>query len=110
MSPLRVAALLAAFATPALAQAPAAPASTAAQTVDVMNKLWGRHPGLRANHARGVVAEGSFTPTAEAAELSTASIFAGKPVPVTVTVVSPVVGPGGGVSLLAVGAGAAGGM
>ena len=84
MSPLRVAALLAAFATPALAQAPAAPASTAAQTVNVMNKLWGRHPGLRANHAQGVVVEGSFTPTPEAAGLSSAAIFAGKTVPVTV--------------------------
>ena len=60
------------------------PTSTATRTVDTMNKLWGRHPGLRANHARGVVAEGSFTPTPEAAALSTASIFAGKTVPVSV--------------------------
>ncbi len=71
-----------------LAGAPAAWAqqapSTAVQTIDTMNKLWGRHPGLRANHARGVVAEGSFTPTPEAAGLSTASIFAAKSVPVTV--------------------------
>ena len=87
MPPLRTAVVLAAtLATgaPALAQTPAAPASTAVQTVDVMNKLWGRHPGLRANHAQGVVVEGSFTPTPEAAGLSSAAIFAGKPVPVTV--------------------------
>ncbi len=64
-------------------QGGAAP-SLAVRTVDTMNKLWGRHPGLRANHARGVVAEGRFTPTAEAAGLSTASIFAAKSVPVTV--------------------------
>ncbi len=87
MPPLRTAAVVAAtlaLGAPALAQAPAAPASTAVQTVDVMNKLWGHHPGLRANHAEGTVVEGSFTPTPEAAGLSSAAIFAGKPVPVTV--------------------------
>jgi len=36
--------------------------STAVQTVDTMNTLWGRHPGMRANHAKGVVVEGSFIP------------------------------------------------
>lgn len=58
--------------------------TTASKTVDVMNQIWGRHPGLRANHTKGVVAEGTFLPTPDAAKLSTASIFAGKPVPVTV--------------------------
>lgn len=50
---------------------------TATQTVDAMNQLWGRHPGTRANHAKGVVVLGSFTPTAEAATLSKASLFQG---------------------------------
>jgi len=59
-------------------------ATTGTQTVDVMNKLWGKHPGMRANHAKGVVVEGSFTPTKAAAALSRANIFAGKTVPVTV--------------------------
>ncbi len=68
---------------------PGAPAwaqggTTATQTVDVMNQLWGRHPGVRANHAKGVVVEGSFTPTPEAATLSKASLFSGGPVSVTV--------------------------
>ena len=58
--------------------------TTATQTVDVMNQLWGRHPGIRANHAKGVVVEGSFTPTPEAATLSKAILFSGGPVPVTV--------------------------
>ena len=58
--------------------------NTATQTVDVMNQLWGRHPGVRANHAKGVVVEGSFTPTPEAATLSKASLFSGGRVPVTV--------------------------
>ncbi|GJE10195.1 MULTISPECIES: catalase family peroxidase [Methylobacterium] len=59
-------------------------ASTAEQTIDVMNTLFGKHPGARANHAKGLVAEGSFTPSAEAAGLSKASLFKGPPVPVTV--------------------------
>ena len=57
--------------------------TTATQTVDAMNQLWGRHPGTRANHAKGIVVEGSFTPTPEAATLSKASLFGGKPIPVT---------------------------
>ena len=64
-------------------QSALAQASTAVQTVDTMNQLWGRHPGMRANHAKGVVAEGVFTPSAEGAALSTAVLFAGAPVPVT---------------------------
>ena len=58
--------------------------STAEQTIDVMNKLFGKHAGLRANHAKGVVAEGSFTPSAEAATISKASLFRGPAVPVTI--------------------------
>jgi catalase len=58
--------------------------STATQTVDVLNQIWGKYPGMRANHAKGVVVEGSFTPAAGAVALSKASIFAGGAVPVTV--------------------------
>ncbi len=58
--------------------------STAVQTVDTMNKLWGQHPGMRANHAKGIVAEGSFTPTKDAVRLSKADLFTGRPVPVVV--------------------------
>jgi catalase len=56
----------------------------AVQTVDTMNALWGRHAFMRANHAKGVVAEGSFTGTPAAVELSKAAIFSGQPVAVTV--------------------------
>ncbi len=59
------------------------PSSVGEQTVDVMNKLWGQHPGIRANHAKGVVVEGSFTPTKDAAALSKAALFEGKTIPVT---------------------------
>ena len=58
-------------------------ASTAEQTVDVMNKLFGSHAGLRANHAKGVVVEGSFTAAPDAKGLSKASLFQGPAVPVT---------------------------
>ncbi len=58
--------------------------STATETVDTMNALWGKHPGMRANHAKGVVAEGIFVPSATAPSLSMANIFAGGSVPVTV--------------------------
>lgn len=70
----------------ALAAGPASAqeASTAEQTIDVMNTLFGKHPGFRANHAKGVVATGSFTPSAEAAKVSKASLFQGPAVPVTV--------------------------
>jgi catalase len=71
--------------TGAPAPAPAKPAlSTATQTINTMNTLWGRHPGMRANHAKGVVAYGTFVPSRHAASLSKASIFAGPPVAVTV--------------------------
>ena len=54
------------------------------QIVDAMNKLWGTHPGFRANHAKGVVVEGSFSASPEAAALSKAALFDGKAIPVTV--------------------------
>jgi catalase len=54
------------------------------QIVNIMNKLWGSHPGLRANHTKGIVVGGSFTPAAAAAGLSKAALFRGGPVPVTV--------------------------
>jgi catalase len=54
------------------------------QLVDAMNKLWGVHPGFRANHAKGVVVEGSFTASAEAKDLSRAVPFDGRKIPVTV--------------------------
>src|SRR5215468_7468500 len=54
------------------------------QIVDAMNKAFGVHPGFRANHAKGVVVEGSFKASPEAATLSKAVIFNGSAIPVTV--------------------------
>ncbi|MGF3024784.1 catalase family peroxidase [Methylobacterium aquaticum] len=58
--------------------------STAEQTIAAMTRIFGEHPGKRSNHAKGVVVEGRFTPSKEAATLSKASVFAGAAVPVTV--------------------------
>jgi catalase len=41
------------------------------------------HPGFRAFHAKGVVVEGSFKASAEAARLSRAALFNGSSIPVT---------------------------
>ncbi|WFU79936.1 catalase family peroxidase [Bradyrhizobium sp. CIAT3101] len=54
------------------------------QLVDQMNKVFGVHAGFRANHAKGVVAEGKFKASADAAGLSKAVLFGGAEVPVTV--------------------------
>jgi catalase len=49
----------------------------ATQLVDAFNRLFGAHPGMRANHAKGLVVKGSFTPTSEAASLSASPLFEG---------------------------------
>jgi catalase len=54
------------------------------QIVDVLNKLYGVHPGFRANHAKGVVVEGHFKASPGAAQLSRAALFDGRTIPVTV--------------------------
>ena len=42
------------------------------QLVDQMNTLYGAHAGVRANHAKGAVFEGMFTPAQGADALSSA--------------------------------------
>src|SRR6266478_3719409 len=54
------------------------------QIVDLANKVDGVHSGFRAFHAKGVVVEGSFKASAEAAQLSRATLFNGRTIPVTV--------------------------
>ena len=66
----------------AAARADDAPVTT--QIVDALNKHYGVHPGFRANHAKGIVAEGSFTASADAAALTRSPIYAGAKLPVTV--------------------------
>src|SRR6266852_4652515 len=52
--------------------------------IDAMNKAFGVHPGFRANHAKGVVVEGSFKASPDAPALSKATLFDGSTIPVTV--------------------------
>ncbi len=52
--------------------------------VDTMNQLFGRHAGFRANHAKGIVAEGTFAPTAAGQPLSSADLFRSGELPVVV--------------------------
>jgi catalase len=42
------------------------------------------HPGFRANHAKGIMTEGTFKASAAAASLSKAAIFSGDAIPITV--------------------------
>ncbi len=72
---------------PQPAPAPAAPAPKLPlpfRLVDQFNAMFGVHPGFRANHAKGSVFEGSFTPTAAAKGLSKAAHLQGPTVPIIV--------------------------
>ncbi len=78
-----VAALVAlGLALPAVARAE--DPSISEQLVNAMNKVFGVHAGFRANHAKGIVAEGHFKASPEAAGLSRAAQFGGAAIPVTV--------------------------
>ncbi len=61
----------------------AAPAPAPQQMVDALYSAFGDHHS-RAVHAKGIMAEGTFKPSAEAADLSKASIFAHGMLPILV--------------------------
>ena len=54
------------------------------QIVDALNKVYGVHPRFRANHAKGIVTEGTFKPSPDAAVLCKASLFQGSTIPATI--------------------------
>jgi catalase len=54
------------------------------QTVDEINKRFGRHAGARALHAKGLQYEATFTATPEAGRLTRAAHMQGEPVEATV--------------------------
>lgn len=71
----------------ALAQDASAPQkSLPEQLVDAFNGVFGVHPGMRANHPKGVVLEGTFTPAGTAAAVSKAAHLQKKKAPIPVTV------------------------
>src|ERR1700730_13253820 len=80
--PLAIAVAVASLLTSTLANADDAALTT--QIVDTFYKIYGSHPGFRVNHAKGVVAEGSFVATPGASALSRATLFDGSRIPVTV--------------------------
>lgn len=85
-SALPVVALALAGSALALA-APAAYAEEAPveeQIADAFQAIFGQHPSQRLNHAKGIVAEGTFTASPEATTLSRAAHLQGGTVPVTV--------------------------
>jgi catalase len=56
------------------------------QVVDSFNAVFGVHPGARAVHAKGVVLEGTFRPSASATSVSKAAHLQKKKTPVPVTI------------------------
>ena len=68
---------LAAAGVPAKAEQP-----TPVDLVDALNGVFGKHPGDRAAHTKGICLTGTFTPSADAPKLSKAPHFA-KEVPIT---------------------------
>jgi catalase len=53
------------------------------QAIDAVNSYFGRHPGARALHAKGVLLKGTFTANDEARSLTRAAHMQGDAVPVT---------------------------
>ena len=60
--------------------------SLAEQLVNAFNGVFGVHPGMRANHPKGIVLKGTFTPSASAASVSAAAHLQKKKTPIPVTV------------------------
>src|ERR1700739_763180 len=58
--------------------------SVGVRLVDEMNALYGAHPGVRANHAKGAVFEGMFTPAQGADTISSAVFLKGAPTPLVI--------------------------
>lgn len=56
---------------------------TPQEAVEAANTVFGRHPGYRALHAKGIVVTGTFTATPEAPPLTRAAHMQGQAVPVT---------------------------
>jgi len=81
LRPIATALVMLAFAAPGITRAED---PLEVQIVDALNKAFGAHPGFRANHAKGLVTEGTFKASPAAASLSKAAIFSGASIPVTV--------------------------
>jgi catalase len=67
-----------------LTQARADDPPLSTRIINQLNAIFGRIPHTRANHAKGVVFEGTFTPAPGAADFSKAAFLTGAPTPITV--------------------------
>lgn len=67
-------------------ETPGSQKSLAEQLVDAFNAVFGVHPGVRANHPKGVVLEGQFTPSVSATSLTKAAHLQKRKTPIPVTV------------------------
>lgn len=56
---------------------------TPEQAIDAVNGVFGRHPGARALHSKGVLLKGTFTATAEGGQLTRAAHMQGDPIQAT---------------------------
>ncbi|HUO73360.1 MAG TPA: catalase family peroxidase [Solirubrobacteraceae bacterium] len=59
---------------------------TPQQATDAANDAFGRHPGLRALHAKGTLLKGTFTASPAGARLTRAGHMQGEPIPATIRV------------------------
>src|SRR3954451_11370867 len=57
---------------------------TSRNVVQAFDDIFGQHPGFRPTHAKGILLDGSFTPSAEAVSLTRAPHIANPVTPVTV--------------------------
>jgi catalase len=57
---------------------------TPEEVIDGVNQRYGRHPGYRTLHAKGIFCKGSFTASSQAARLTRAAHMQGQPAEVTV--------------------------
>jgi catalase len=57
---------------------------TPEQATDAANEAFGRHPGVRALHAKGTLLKGTFTANALAAQLTRAAHMQGEPIAATI--------------------------
>jgi catalase len=67
-------------------EAPANQKSLPEQSVDAFTSVYGAHPQARVNHAKGVIVEGTFTPSASAVSVSKAAHLKKQKAPIPVTV------------------------
>ena len=70
--------------TPAWTEEQQPDRTTAQQVIDAFAGTFGKHPGFRKNHAKGMCASGVFVGLPEATEYSRSAIFSGAEVPVVV--------------------------